>query len=133
MSKRQNPIAAAASKNPSVVLRAFGADTEYTLTLDAWILLESIGSPYVCGGSLRMTDSIALLVAMTDPDALLAAKRKGPNAVEDLCLMVAGKRRPAELVALRKALEAAVNAALAPLDSGADPAEKKSSARAAGG
>ena len=51
---KRNVIKEAASKTPSVVLAAFAPETEYTLTLDGWILLEALGCAYVTGGKPGM-------------------------------------------------------------------------------
>jgi hypothetical protein len=131
MKRKSSP--AASTGNPSVVLRAFAPETCFTLSLDGWILLEALGSPYASGGMIQMRDSIILMLAMIDVDALAAARRMGPNAVEDLVLSVSKGKRPAEIVALRPKLEAAVAAALAPISTDAEAPEKKSSQAPAGG
>ena len=131
MSKRQNPIAAAASKNPSVVLRAFAPETEYTCSLDAWILLEALGSPFAAGGNPGLGDLVTAALVMTDTDAVIAARKSGRFA--ELLANATKGRRPADVLPLTEKLGMAIKAAFDPVDSGADPAEKKSSAAPAGG
>ncbi|MEO5915561.1 MAG: hypothetical protein ABIS50_15110 [Luteolibacter sp.] len=128
---KPNSILEAASKNPSVALRAFAPEVDYILTMDAWMLLEALESPYVSGGKLQMRDTMVLLLAMTDTDTLFAAKRKGPDAVEDLLRAAGRTLRPQAVMDLRPKIEAAIDAAFDPLPPG--EAEKKSSAAPVGG
>ena len=76
MSKR-NPIAEAAGKTPSVVLAAFAPDTEFSLSLDGWILLESMRNPYVLGQPPGLRDTVLCMLVMTDEDAVFEAKKRG--------------------------------------------------------
>jgi hypothetical protein len=133
MKRRPSKSPTAGSGNPSVVLRAFAPETCFTLSLDGWILLEAMQSPYAGGGTIQMRDSVILMLAMIDVDALEAARRMGPKAVDDLVLSVSKGRRPAEIVALRPKLEAAVAAALDPISTDTEAPEKKSSPEPAGG
>ena len=127
--KRKNSIAEAASRNPSVVLRAFAADTELVCSLDAWILLEAIGSPFTTAGHPGLGDLVIAALVMADPDAALAARRAGK--FDDLVRKATAGKRPADVLALSDKIAAAITAAFDPSDSGAD-VEKKSSQAPAG-
>ena len=131
MSKRQNPIAAAASKNPSVVLRAFAPDTEYVCSLDAWIVLEALGSAFTTGERPGMRDVVIAALVFTDIDAVFAARKTGK--LDELVAKATAGKRPADALPLTDKIGEAIKAAFDPSDSGADPEEKKSSAAPAGG
>jgi len=127
---KKNPILAAASRTPSVVVAAFAPETEYTLTLDGWILLEALGCAYVSGGRPGMRDSILAILVMTDEDAVFEARKKGK--IDQLIRGVTKDKRPADIMAQVDKIRAAFDAALDPMDDGANR-EKKSSAESDGG
>lgn len=128
--KRKNQIAAAASKNPSVVLRAFAPETCFTLSLDGWILLEALGSPLTTSGTPGLKDLCLAALVMTDEDAVLAARKSGK--LEALLASFTHGKRPADVLGLTDKIHAAINAAFDPADSGVE-VEKKSSVAPVGG
>lgn len=128
---RANPIAEAAGRNPSVVIQAFCPETEYTLDLDGCILLEALQSPFLTGGAPGIRDTLLASLVLTDADAVLRARRN--NRIDDLIRDASRGRRPADLIALGTKISAAIAAAFAPLQTGTEPAEKKSSLAPAGG
>lgn len=129
--KRKNSIAAAASRNPSVVLRAFAPETCFTLSLDGWILLEALGSNYVAGRAPTMRDIVMAILVMTDEDAMFEARKKG--RIESLIAAATAGKKPGDILCMADKIKAAFEDALNPSDSGADEAEKKSSPESAGG
>lgn len=129
MKRRTQPRSESAQ--PSVVLAAFAPETEYTLSLDGWILLEALGSGFTTGDQPTTRDIVLAAFVMTDEDAMLAARRKG--TVEDLLRQATAGKRPADAVALIPKITEAINAAFAPTESGAAPSEKKRPPAPAGG
>lgn len=131
-STERNPIEEAASRTPSIVLDAFAPQAALVLTLDAWLLLEALGSPYIIGGTITMRDTVLFYLALADADGLFAARAGG--SLDELVHTWAKGRTPQEVLALRPQLAAALAAALAPASgSGADDAKKKPSTATAGG
>jgi len=117
---------------PTTVLDAFAPETEYVLSVDGVMLLEEFESPFITGERCPgMRDILLAILVLTDEDAVLDAKRKGK--VDDLIRGISKGRRPAEVLAQGPKITAAMNAALAPLDSGADADEKKSFLAPVGG
>ena len=127
------------STNPSIVRGAFAPEIEHELTLEAALVLESIGCAYLTGGQPKLRDAVLCWLALTDLPALKKARRAG--AVEDLVERWAQARKPAELLELQPAMSAAVAAAFAPAadpdapesDDPLDALAKKKPAAAAGG
>jgi hypothetical protein len=128
MAKR-NLIAEQGSRNPSVVLRAFAADTDLTLTLDGWLLLEALENAYVTGGKPTLRDSIIALLVMTDTDAVADARRRG--RMDALVREATADRKPGDILAAVPRIARAFEDALQPTHDGAEH-EKKSSAESAG-
>lgn len=129
MAKR-NPIEEAKNRNPSVVLRAFAPETEFECSLDAWLLLEAMGSPLCQGETPGMRDLLLAALVFTDISAVRAARKTGK--LEDLLAQATAGKRPADIADLPAKVTAAIRAGFEPLDSGAET-EKKSSAAPAGG
>jgi hypothetical protein len=129
MAKR-NLVQEAASKNPSVVLRAFAPENEFVCSLDAWIFLEAMGSPFTTGGKPGLGDLVLAALVMTDTDAVIKARRTGK--LDELMKTATKGKRPADVIPLTDALAEAINAAFEPSDSGTE-AEKKDSAAPDGG
>ena len=130
MAKR-NRIAEAADRTPSVVLAAFAPETEFECSLDAWLLLEALQSPLCQGETPGMRDLLLAALVFTDLPAVRTARKTGK--LEDLLARATAGKRPADLLGLPEKVTAAIRAGFAPLDSGTDSAEKKSSAAPAGG
>jgi hypothetical protein len=123
--------AKASNSNPSVVLKAFAPETEYTLTLDGWLLLEALQSGYTTGANPTMRDTILALLVMTDEEAVLKARKAGK--IDQLISAFSEGKRPGDVLALGPKIKEAFEAALEPASSGADPSEKKSSQESDGG
>jgi hypothetical protein len=129
MKRRPAP---SASANPSVVLRAFAPETEFTLTLDGALLLEALGCAFITGGTPGIRDAVMAVLVMTDEEAVFEARRKG--RFEELMRATTKDRRPADILGLADKIAAALQDAIHPAATGADPAdEKKSAAAPAGG
>lgn len=109
--------------NPSVVLRAFAPETDFTLSLDAWILLEALNSPFAAAGTPGLRDMVIAALVMTDEDAVFAARKAGK--FDALVAAATAGKRPADVLGLAERIGAAIAAAFLPADSGASP-EKKS-------
>ena len=118
------------SGNPSVVLSVFAPETEFSLSLDGWILLEALDSPFATGGKPTTYDLVLAALVMTDESAVLAARRKG--TLEELMSAHTAGKRPADVMGLAEPIAAAIAAAFLPVDHGA-ASEKKSPAAPAGG
>lgn len=130
--KRKPSTTTSSSGNPSVVLRAFAPETCFTLSLDGWILLETLGCGYTTGAAQpTMLDTVLAILVMTDEDAVLKSRKAGK--IEALVSAFSQGKRPADVLALGAKVKQAFEAALEPSDSGADPAEKKSSVAPVGG
>ncbi len=129
MSKR-NAIAEAASKNPSVVLRAFAPETEYVCTLDAWIFLEAIGSPFATAGKPGLRDMLIAALVFTDVDAVIKARRNGK--FDAMVAEASAGKMPSDVMPLTDLLGAAIAAGFAPVSDVSND-EKKSSAESDGG
>lgn len=126
------------STNPSIVRGAFAPEIEHELTLEAALVLESIGCAYLTGGQPKLRDAVLCWLALTDLPALKKARRA--STVDDLVEHWAQARKPAELLELQPAMTKAVAAAFAPAadpdDPGDDPLDslaKKKPAAAGGG
>jgi len=128
---KRKPSSTSSSGNPTTVVQAFAPDTEFTLTLDGWMLLEALGSNYTNGERPTMRDTVLAILVMTDEDAVFKARKLGK--LEQLIASYTADKRPADVLALGDQITAAFQAALAPSDSGAQPSEKKSSPASAGG
>lgn len=126
----QNSITEAASRNPSVVLRAFAPETAYTLTLNGWILLEALESPFTIGGRPGARDVLLAALVMTDEEAVLKARKAG--RLDALLAAATAGKRPAAIIALTEKVGAAIAAAFDPAGDETGT-EKKSSAAPAGG
>jgi len=111
------------SANPAVVVAAFAPDTEYVLSLDGWILLEALGSPFTRQEAPGSRDVVLAALVMTDEDALLAARRN--NTLEKLLATATAGKRPADILPLIPKLTAAINAAFEPASGGGTSGEKK--------
>lgn len=129
--KRTNNAIETASRNPSVVLRAFAPETPFTLTLDGWILLEALGNGYVTGAAPGLRDTVVAMLVMTDEDAVIEARKNGKLDV--LVKSATAGKRPADATQYFKKIEAAFADAVAPADAGTERPEKKSSAAPDGG
>lgn len=131
MKRSRNSIAAAAGRTPSVVLAAFAPDTELALSLDGWILLESLRNGYVTGETPGLRDTVVCLLVMTDEDAVFEAKKRGK--MDQLIAAATKDKKPGDILSMAEKIRAAFEHAMQPTDSGAEPLEKKSSPAAAGG
>lgn len=130
--KRRRPPDLSGLATPSVVLRAFAPETEFSLSLDGWILLEALGNKFVTGGSPGFRDVVVAALVMSDEDAVFAARRKGN--LDALIAEATKGRRPSHAIAMLPKVRAAFDDSLAPADTGAAAGdEKKSSAAPAGG
>lgn len=103
-------------KTPRIVRQAFAPECEHELTMEAVLVLESIGCAYLTGGTPGMKDAVLVWLALTDLPALKAARRQ--RTVDELVEDWAADKRPAELLALQPHIRAAIEAAFAPA---ADP------------
>ena len=127
------------STNPSIVRGAFAPEIEHELTMEAVLVLESIGCRYLTGGHAGLRDAVLVWLAMTDLEALKKARRLG--TLDATVEKWAEGRKPADLVALQPTIQAAVEAAFAPAadpdapesDDPLDALAKKKPAAAAGG
>jgi hypothetical protein len=116
---------------PSVVLRAFAEDTEYVLDLDGAILLEALDCSFIAGGTPGLRDTLLACLVMTDAAAVRAAHRTG--TLDKLLSQASAGKRLADIMGRAEKIAAALEASIAPTDSGCDPTEKKLSAAPAGG
>lgn len=120
------------SANPSVVLDAFAPETELVLSVNGALLLEALDNPHFVGKRTpTLRDTIIAALVMIDDTAVSQAQRRGK--LDDLIREFSSDHSMPEVLSLFPKVTAAIAAALTPLDSGADPDEKKSSAAAAGG
>jgi hypothetical protein len=129
MAKR-NQIREQASRNPSVVLRAFAPETDFVLTLDGALLLERLECKYITGGKPGLRDLILSILVMTDEDAVLEALRK--RTLDKLMSSASAGKTPGDILQLGDKVAQALATAMEPTDSGT-PSEKKSSAERDGG
>jgi hypothetical protein len=130
MSKAKKPTAGSPG-TPSVVLRAFAPETNYTLTLDGYILLEALGCGLMKGTGATMRDMILAILVMTDEEAVMAARKSG--RIEALISKFTEGKRPGEIRHLIEKANQAFEEATAPSDTGGAASEKKSSAESDGG
>lgn len=122
------------SATPSIVRDAFAPDHPHDLSLEAAIVLESVGCRYLTGGTPGLRDAVIVWLAITDLDSLKQARREAK--VEELVEGWSKGRRPAELLALQQPIAKAVEAAFAPaagIDGEESPLEKKDPPAVAGG
>ncbi len=121
-----------ASATPSVVLSAFAPDTEFELTLNGWMLLESLDNALTNGTRPKTRDLLLAMLVMTDEDAVFVAKRRGK--IEELLSSASTGKKPGDVTNYTQRILEAVEAAFEPSDSGAlRDGEKKSPAAPAGG
>ena len=130
MAKR-NSIADQASKNPSVVLRAFAPETEFEVTLDGWMMMEAMGLALTRGERPSTRDLIVAMLIMTDIDAVRKAHRS--RKLEELISAACKGKSVGDIMAYTAKITEAIEAAFEPTDSGADAGEKKSSPAPDGG
>lgn len=120
------------SGNPSVVLNAFAPETEFVLTLDGWMLLESLDNALTNGTRPKTRDLLLAMLVMTDEEAVFAAKRRGK--IDELLSTASAGRKPGDVTGYTEQILAAVEVAFEPSDSGAlRDGEKKSPAAPVGG
>lgn len=128
--KRKNSIQSQASKNPSVVLRAFAPETEFVMSLDGWMLLESMDIGLTRGERPTTRDLIIAMLVMTDIDAVFKAKRT--RKLDALISEATEGRSVGDIMGYADKVTSAVEAAFEPSDTGTET-EKKPSPDADGG
>jgi hypothetical protein len=110
------------SANPSVVLRAFAPETHFTLTLDGWILLEALESPFVTGQSPGLRDLVIAVLVMTDTAAVADARKN--RGFDKLVADATFGKSPGDVMSLVPRITAAIQAAFDPADTGTQTEKK---------
>ena len=130
MKRQRTAITDQASKNPSVVLRAFAPDTEFVLTLDGWMLMESLDLPITRGERPKSRDLIIAMLVMTDEVAVRKAIRT--RKIDELVKSATKGKSVGDIMAFAAKVTEAVEQAFEPSDTGVETV-KKDSAEPAGG